>query len=164
MRQALGRWPHLPKLVSVYFCLHSECRYIIVRPHMHEMNILWKHYSHVFQLLNTSQIFMTLDMTDSSESMLRKYGDLHLQVTTCTLETLPVHSDQFWGSPSLLSSGYWGLIPWEYSSHLVPVLRMYGAIPPLPHTSSWCAYLSKRCFFVAWCLVNHMDIFTFTFI
>jgi hypothetical protein len=38
----------------------------------------------------------------------------------------------------------------EHSSHLVPRLRMRGAIPPLP-----------QYFFTAWRLVKHRDIFNF---
>jgi len=39
---------------------------------------------------------------------------------------------------------------------------MRGAIPTLPHNSSWRnAYLSAGCVFVSWCLVKHRETFTF---
>jgi hypothetical protein len=50
------------------------------------------------------------------------------------------------GPPSLLSSGYQGLISWGLSGwclkltthlHLLPRSRMRAAIPPLPNTLSW---------------------------
>jgi len=41
---------------------------------------------------------------------------------------------------------------------------MCGAIPQLPHTSSGCgAYLSTGYVFLAWYLVKHRDMFTFSF-
>jgi len=55
----------------------------------------------------------------------------------------PLHPGGLWSPPSLLSNEYQGLIPWEQSCwgvklinyhHLVPKLRIYGAIPPLPNT------------------------------
>jgi len=50
-----------------------------------------------------------------------------------------------WGPSSLLSSGYQSLFPevkwpWheaDHSFHLVPRLKICGAIPPVPHMSSW---------------------------
>jgi len=51
-----------------------------------------------------------------------------------------------WGPPSLLPNGYRRLFPRRQSGrsvwlttyiHLLPRLRIYGAIPPLPITSSW---------------------------
>jgi hypothetical protein len=39
----------------------------------------------------------------------------------------------------------------DHSPHLVPRLRLRGAIPPLPQSV-----------FMAWCLVKHRDNFTFT--
>jgi len=58
----------------------------------------------------------------------------------------PPHPDQLWGPPSLLSNGYQGLF-WGKNGlgvtltthlHLVPKLRMHGAIPSLHQISSWC--------------------------
>jgi len=56
-------------------------------------------------------------------------------------------ADRLWGLLNLLSNGYRGLFPpgkaagvwsWPLNLLLVPRLRMRGAMPPLPHTSSWC--------------------------
>jgi len=44
--------------------------------------------------------------------------------------------DQLWCPTSFLSSGHWGLFfhrDKADNSHLVPKLRMCGAIPPLPN-------------------------------
>jgi hypothetical protein len=47
--------------------------------------------------------------------------------------------------------------------HLVPKLRIRGAIPPFPHVSSWRgAHFSTGYVFVAWYLVKHRDNFAFT--
>jgi len=55
--------------------------------------------------------------------------------------SLQLRLDRLWGSPSLLSSGYWELLRWGKSCravnltthlHLLPILRMCGAIPSLP--------------------------------
>jgi hypothetical protein len=61
---------------------------------------------------------------------------------------------RLWGSPSLLSNGYWGLFPRGESGRgvtltthlqLAPRSRKRGSIHPLPHTSSWrSAYLVKH--------------------
>jgi hypothetical protein len=54
--------------------------------------------------------------------------------------------DRLWGPPSLLSNGYLGIFLRDLGGrgvkltthlHLVPKLRIRGAIPPLHHTSSW---------------------------
>jgi hypothetical protein len=55
------------------------------------------------------------------------------------------HPDQLWSPPSLLFNGYWGffrgLSDWgvKLTTHpyIVLRLRMHGAVPPLPHMSSW---------------------------
>jgi len=56
----------------------------------------------------------------------------------------PPPSDRLWGLPSLLSNGDLRLLPrglivqgvkMTTHLHLVPNLRMRGAIPPLPNTS-----------------------------
>jgi hypothetical protein len=70
----------------------------------------------------------------------------------------PPCPDLFWGNPSLLSRGYR-----RYSGrgakltghlHLMPMLRMCGAIPPVTHTDSWHgAYLSRGYVFMVWHLV-----------
>jgi hypothetical protein len=47
----------------------------------------------------------------------------------------PNHPDWFWGPPSLLFNGYWGLkLTTEF--HIVPMLGMCGAVPPLPSMPS----------------------------
>jgi hypothetical protein len=60
--------------------------------------------------------------------------------------SFPQRPDRLWGLPSLLSNGYLSSFPgrkvtgewsWPTQLHLVPRLRMDGAIPSLPHTSSW---------------------------
>jgi hypothetical protein len=58
----------------------------------------------------------------------------------------PPRPERFWGSPSLLSSGYQGLFPWRKSGrsvkltahlHLVPRSNNEWSLPPLPNTPSW---------------------------
>jgi len=59
---------------------------------------------------------------------------------------LPLHSDQLWVPLSLLSNEYWGLLPhwWSGQSmklttdHLVPTLRIHGAVPPIYVFIVWC--------------------------
>jgi hypothetical protein len=76
--------------------------------------------------------------------------------------SLPPRPERLWGPPSLLSNGYQGLCPWGQSGrgvkltthlHLVPRLRMRGAVPPL------FLYVFMVC-----CLVKHRDKFTFNFL
>jgi hypothetical protein len=59
------------------------------------------------------------------------------------LQNIP---DYFWGLPSLLFGGYWGLFPWKWrgqsmqvATHPCPLLRlrMIGAVSLLSHTPSW---------------------------
>jgi hypothetical protein len=54
--------------------------------------------------------------------------------------------DRLWGPPSLLSNGHWGFlspgVKWpgreaDHSSPSSAEAKNGGAIPPLPHTSSW---------------------------
>jgi len=49
--------------------------------------------------------------------------------------------------------------------HLVPRLRMCGAIPLLPQCifMAWCL-ISNGYIFMAWYIVKHRDNFTFTFL
>jgi hypothetical protein len=58
----------------------------------------------------------------------------------------PPCPDRLWGPPSLLINGYLGSFPGEVNrpgreaDHSPPssaVVRMRGAIPPLPYTPSW---------------------------
>jgi hypothetical protein len=58
----------------------------------------------------------------------------------------PPRPDRFWGPPSLLFNGHWGALPCVYFGrdlkltihlHLVPRLRISGAIPSLPQKFSW---------------------------
>jgi hypothetical protein len=66
----------------------------------------------------------------------------------------PQSPDRLWAPPSLLSDGYRMLLPRGESGrgvklttrlYIVPTLRMRGAIPPFPNTSSWHgALLSTR--------------------
>jgi hypothetical protein len=74
----------------------------------------------------------------------------------------PQCPDRRWDPPSLLSNGYWGLLPQgvRRSGHIADPsppssaeVKESGAIPPLPHMSSWhSAYLIK-----------HRDNFTFLY-
>jgi len=49
--------------------------------------------------------------------------------------------------------------------YLIPTLRMHGALPLLPHMSSWCgSYLSKGYVFMAWYLVKNRDNFTLPYL
>jgi len=58
----------------------------------------------------------------------------------------PPHADRLWGPPNLLTNGYRRLLPgvkvaggginFAIHLHLVPTLRIHGAIPPFPNTSS----------------------------
>jgi hypothetical protein len=60
----------------------------------------------------------------------------------------------------------WGVRGMKVATHLhlVRRLKVHGAIPTLPHTSSWRgAQLSKGYDFMLWFLVKHTDNFTFTF-
>jgi hypothetical protein len=73
---------------------------------------------------------------------------------SCNFFSSPSRPDRLWGPPGLLFSGYRRLFPrvkLTTHPHLVPRLRMCGAMPPLPNTSS----------LLAWCLVKRSD-FTFT--
>jgi hypothetical protein len=53
----------------------------------------------------------------------------------------PQHPYQLWGSPSLLSNGYWGLLlqgrEADHSPSYSAEVKNGGPIPPLPHMSSW---------------------------
>jgi hypothetical protein len=59
--------------------------------------------------------------------------------------SLPPNPDQFWGLPSLLSSGCHRALCQEEAGnrkvttllHLMLTLRIYEAISPFPHVSSW---------------------------
>jgi len=78
----------------------------------------------------------------------------------------PPRSDRFWshlsnGHRRLFSSGKSGRgVKLTTHIYIQPRLRMRGAIPPLPHTSSWCSALLSTGVFTAWCLVKHRNNFT----
>jgi hypothetical protein len=54
--------------------------------------------------------------------------------------------DQLWGPPSLLFSGYLGVKWWGHEADHSPPssarVKKGGAIPPLPHLSSWQCWIS----------------------
>jgi hypothetical protein len=71
----------------------------------------------------------------------------------------PPCPDRLWGPPSLLSNRYQGLLPWGQSyrgvkltthPHLVPRLRMRGAILPLPQYAftTWCSVKAQGQFYL----------------
>jgi hypothetical protein len=60
-----------------------------------------------------------------------------LQYASMARRSVKKFPDRLWGPPSLLSSGYWGILsPGDEADHLhlSPRLRMRGVIPPFPDT------------------------------
>jgi hypothetical protein len=70
---------------------------------------------------------------------IRSHSEESLKSKTCFCS--PNRRDLLWGPTSLLFSGYRAFFPWDKAAgnvrrtthlHLVPRLRMDGAVPPLP--------------------------------
>jgi hypothetical protein len=73
----------------------------------------------------------------------------------------PPRPERLWAPPSLLPNGHQGLCPWGSSGRGVKLTTDLHLEPCSKNGWSYTSTLQYA--FIAWCLVKHRNIFTFTF-
>jgi hypothetical protein len=108
------------------------------------------------------QVILSRDSSDSIGTTLRAGRPGFYSRWGLAIFSPPPRPDRLWGPPSFLPNGYRALFPWRVKQ---PGREAdHTSIDSRGAKTAWSCISTPPCVLMAWYLVKHGDIFTFTFV